>query len=73
MKITNKLTFCFDDEMFEIVLITTRWTKGWNSEMWVPDNKNADLVSYAMKEAFAKILYKSNLVPENVERCWKND
>ena len=72
---TNKLTFCFDEEMIEDALIANYWENGWNSEMWVHKSHNADYVSYSKKEAFAELLYKCNLIsgPENVEECWKND
>ena len=70
---TNKLTFCFDEEMIETALIANGWENGWNSEMWVHKSENVDYVSYSKKEAFAKLLYKCNLVPENVEECWKEE
>jgi hypothetical protein len=70
---TNKQTFCFDEEMIETALIANGWETGWNSEMWVHKSENADYVSYSKKEAFAKLLYKCNLVPENVEWCWNNE
>ena len=70
---TENLTFCFDDEMIETALKANGWNAGWNSGDWVHNSENADYVSYSKEEAFAKLLYKSNLVPKNVEGCWKND
>jgi hypothetical protein len=64
---TKKLTFCFDEEMIETALIANGWGTGWNSEMWVHENEAVYYASYSKKEAFAKLLYKCNLVPENVE------
>lgn len=70
---TENLTFCFDDEMIETALVANGWNTGWNSKDWVHNSENPDYVSYSKREAFAKLLYKSNLVSENVERCWKNE
>ena len=49
---TNKLTFCFDEEMIEDALIANYWENGWNSEMWTHKSQNADYVSLSKKEAF---------------------
>jgi hypothetical protein len=70
---TKKLTFCFDEEMIETALIANGWETGWNSEMWVHKNESVYYASYSKKEAFAKLLYKCNLVPKNVEECWNNE
>ena len=65
---TENLTFCFDDEMIETALIAN----GWNSKEWMHESDSQYYASYSKKEAFAKLLHKSNLIPENVERCWRN-
>lgn len=70
---TENLTFCFDDEMIETALIANGWSIGWNSKEWMHESDSQYYASYSKKEAFAKLLYESNLVPENVERCWRND
>lgn len=66
-------SFCFDDEMIETALIANGWNPGWNETCWVHKSENPDYVSYSKKEAFVKLLLESNLIPKNVERCWKND
>ena len=63
--------FIFDEEMIGEALKANGWSSGWNSQMWVHENENPDYSSHTTKEAFAKLLYKCNLVPENVERCWE--
>ena len=57
--------------MISEALKANGWSNGWNNQMWVHENENPDYSSHTTKEAFAKLLYKCNLVPENVERCWE--
>lgn len=68
---TNKLSFCFSDEMIETALIANGWSEGWYGGMWVHESQNADYGHCSKKEAFAKLLYDKNLSSKNVEMCWR--
>ena len=68
---TNKLTFCFSDEMIDTALRANGWSEGWTDEYWVHEsNEYADHATDSKKQAFAKMLYDKNLIPKNVEMCW---
>lgn len=68
---TDKLTFCFNDEMIDTALRANGWSEGWNDEYWVHESyESADYGGARKKEAFVKMLYDKNLIPKNVEMCW---
>lgn len=65
--------FCFDEEMIKTALEANGWSLGWNSDYWVHETQNADYEQSTVKEAFVQLLYKSNLISKDIERCWEND
>ena len=47
INMTNKLTFCFSDEMIDTALRANGWSEGWTDEYWVHEsNEYADYGGY---------------------------
>lgn len=67
----NKLVFEFDEQMMTICLLANGWSEGWARGDWIGPGMNADHGGFTLKEAFCRLLMKSNLYGRQFESGWK--
>ena len=67
----NELSFTFDEQMMTICLLANGWTHGWANGEWVGPGMNPDFGGFSTKEAFTRLLLKSNLYGRHFEHGWK--
>lgn len=64
------MKFSFTEEMMIDALKANGWGYGWAGDDWVSSTMNADHGGLTLKEAFAALLFSSNLIPNDVSNCW---
>lgn len=65
------MIFTFDDDMIDTALRANGWYDLWHPDNWVHESAtNPDWAGISKKDAFEQLLYKSNLIPKDVEKCW---
>jgi hypothetical protein len=69
------LEFTFDEEMIEIALEANGYKIFWHPNNWVHKSnwKNPDRAGSSKKQAFEELLFHSNLIPRNVDKCWSEE
>lgn len=64
--------FQFDNEMIQKALKANGWYNHWHPDNWVHESdRNPDWNGTNMKDAFERLLRSKNLIPSNIETCWK--
>ena len=67
----DDMKFTFDEEMIHNALEANGWNDLWHPDNWVhSSNTNPDRSGVTKKQAFQELLYRNNLIPRNVDKCW---
>lgn len=66
------MIFSINEQMIDSALRANGWNDLWHPDNWVHESSsNPDLAGVSKKEAFEILLRKCNLIPYNVEQCWR--